>query len=726
MKPHRIRMAHNLVLAYGLYKKLEIYRPTLMSEEQMTKFHADDYIHFLQHVTPDNQMDYSTELTRYNLDVGPPAYSHAPHPSNSTAWLLADRRRCCAHAIRLPDLRWHVQVLSDVHGRQRGWRLQAQPADGGHLRQLVRPPLTHTAGHIHIHLHQPTHRCCSLCILCRSGGLHHAKKSESSGFCYVNDIVLAILELLKYHQRVLYIDIDIHHGDGVEEAFYTTDRVMTVSFHKYGEYFPGTGSVHDTGVGAGKNYSLNFPLLDGMDDHAFEENFKIIISRVMQSYKPGAVVLQCGADSLSGDRLGCFNLSLKGHGSCVEYMKSFNVPLLLLGGGGYTVRNVARCFGTDTRVLTDHGFLFVDEIELLLLAGKQVKYACYDKATDTLVYGPGRLVGKPNTEGLLYNMSHPLERAAFAAAAAAASAGPSRTTTPISASADGKEEVDEEGNTSMTDEDADDDEEEVDEKGQTSNHFSLRVTGDHELYVQVGINTRVQATRVSVNKGGDGKAHEAPFDKMQVLDAMKWGVTRQLSAASGGVAVPAGALAAQLAPLELTDRSQIAAFLELYGFWLGNGSMRYSPVRGGRCIATCLRFKQAKATDNDWLRRVLPAAGLVEGLDWKEGAEFTLMKPSWVRLFNTEYWRHYMHGVESTNRDADGHTAEKIKMILSLYSSSGKWLFDWVLLFCSLDDLRLIAQGIKRADGNWKVKRKQGNRIFTSSPMFRDQLVQLV
>ena len=69
MKPHRIRMAHNLVLAYGLYKKLEIYRPTLMSEEQMTKFHADDYIHFLQHVTPDNQMDYSTELTRYNLDV---------------------------------------------------------------------------------------------------------------------------------------------------------------------------------------------------------------------------------------------------------------------------------------------------------------------------------------------------------------------------------------------------------------------------------------------------------------------------------------------------------------------------------------------------------------------------------------------------------------------------------------------------------------------------------
>lgn len=76
-----------------------------------------------------------------------------------------------------------------------------------------------------------------------AGGLHHAKKTEASGFCYVNDIVLAILELLRYHPRVLYIDIDIHHGDGVEEAFYTTDRVMTVSFHKHGEYFPGTGEV---------------------------------------------------------------------------------------------------------------------------------------------------------------------------------------------------------------------------------------------------------------------------------------------------------------------------------------------------------------------------------------------------------------------------------------------------------------------------------------------------
>ena len=87
-----------------------------------------------------------------------------------------------------------------------------------------------------------------------SGGLHHAKKTEASGFCYINDIVLAILELLKRHPRVLYIDIDIHHGDGVEEAFYTTDRVMTVSFHKYGDFFPGTGDIKDVGAKRGKYY----------------------------------------------------------------------------------------------------------------------------------------------------------------------------------------------------------------------------------------------------------------------------------------------------------------------------------------------------------------------------------------------------------------------------------------------------------------------------------------
>jgi len=292
MKPHRIRMAHSLILNYGLYKKMEIYRPRLVEDDKMTMFHSDDYVHFLQSVTPDNINDYNRELQRYNMDVDCPVFD--------------------------------------------GLFKFCQMYTGGSMGGATKLNQGHA----------------DICINW-SGGLHHAKKSEASGFCYINDIVLAILELLNYHSRVLYIDIDIHHGDGVEEAFYNTDRVMTASFHKYGEYFPGTGGVKDTGVSRGKRYSINFPLMDGIDDQSYESIFKPVIGKIMETYQPGAVVLQCGADSLAGDRLGCFNLSLKGHAACVNFMKSFNVPLLVLGGGGYTVRNVARCWANETGVLLD-------------------------------------------------------------------------------------------------------------------------------------------------------------------------------------------------------------------------------------------------------------------------------------------------------------------------------------------------------------------------------------
>ncbi len=137
-----------------------------------------------------------------------------------------------------------------------------------------------------------------------SGGLHHAKRGEASGFCYVNDIVLAILELLRcavkysfngivklkyirYHPRVLYIDIDIHHGDGVELAFWNSNRVMTVSFHKYtGDFFPGTGRLDDNGGGLGKHFALNVPLLDGIDNESYLAIFKSVIGDTVNAFRP--------------------------------------------------------------------------------------------------------------------------------------------------------------------------------------------------------------------------------------------------------------------------------------------------------------------------------------------------------------------------------------------------------------------------------------------------------
>ena len=275
----------------------------------MTQFHTDEYVDFLNKVTPDNMEAYQKEQGRFNVGDDCPVFDG----------------------------------LFEFCGISAGGSMEG-------AARLNRGK-------------------CDVAVNW-AGGLHHAKKSEASGFCYINgekctvlvllylsdisafpDIVLGILELLRYNQRVLYIDIDVHHGDGVEEAFYTTDRVMTVSFHKYGEYFPGTGELRDIGVGQGKNYAVNFPLRDGIDDKSYKAIFEPVIKAVMEYYQPNAIVLQCGGDSLSGDRLGCFNLSMEGHANCVNFVKSFNLPLLVLGGGGYTMRNVARTWAYETGLL---------------------------------------------------------------------------------------------------------------------------------------------------------------------------------------------------------------------------------------------------------------------------------------------------------------------------------------------------------------------------------------
>ncbi|EGO02699.1 hypothetical protein SERLA73DRAFT_176038 [Serpula lacrymans var. lacrymans S7.3] len=291
MKPTRIRMCHSLVMNYGLYKKMEIFRAKPATKREMTQFHSDEYVEFLSRITPSNMNSYIKEQHKYNVGDDCPVFDG----------------------------------LFDYCSISAGGSMEG-------AARLSRDK-------------------CDIAVNW-AGGLHHAKKSEASGFCYVNDIVLGILELLRYHTRVLYVDIDVHHGDGVEEAFYATDRVMTVSFHKYGEYFPGTGELRDIGIGKGKHYALNFPFRDGVSDENYKNVFEPIIGQVVDSYRPSVIVLQSGTDSLSGDKLGCLNLSMRGHANCVKFIKSFNKPLLLLGGGGYTMRNVSRAWAYETGLVT--------------------------------------------------------------------------------------------------------------------------------------------------------------------------------------------------------------------------------------------------------------------------------------------------------------------------------------------------------------------------------------
>lgn len=126
---------------------------------------------------------------------------------------------------------------------------------------------------------------------------------------------------------------------------------MTCSFHKFKDYFPGTGHIDDIGKDKGVYHSVNFPLDQGLDDQSFKMIFVPVITKIIENFNPEAILLQGGADSLSGDRLGCFNLSVKGHGFAAEFIKKFNRPTLFLGGGGYTLRNVPRCWAYETSIV---------------------------------------------------------------------------------------------------------------------------------------------------------------------------------------------------------------------------------------------------------------------------------------------------------------------------------------------------------------------------------------
>lgn len=274
-------MTHHLVLGYGLHEKMEVYvsrmgraapgrthgdrrmagvpsrthacmhmqKPRRAYPVELAQFHASDYVEFLSRITPDNAKDYAEQLHMYNISDDCPIFDglfkwvasgvHTAHALPGGARALSHRGRACTptHDARnscpgsascTPAPRSRARQSSTT-----GCAMWPSTGPGGCTtprRQRCAPcawPLVHAG--------RPTHACMHPRRGVRAAGASHSPPPrlsfhacQASGFCYVNDLVLAILELLKYHSRVLYIDIDIHHGDGVEEAFYMTDRVMTV------------------------------------------------------------------------------------------------------------------------------------------------------------------------------------------------------------------------------------------------------------------------------------------------------------------------------------------------------------------------------------------------------------------------------------------------------------------------------------------------------------------
>lgn len=187
-----------------------------------------------------------------------------------------------------------------------------------------------------------------------SGGLHHAMPNRASGFCYINDAAIAIKYLTGLGKRVAYIDIDAHHGDGVEFAFYDTDRVLTLSIHESGQWlFPGTGSVTDIGVNSGRGFAVNMPLPPSTGDEEYLRVFDSVVLPVVKEFQPDIMVTQLGVDSFETDPITHLSLTTNSFEKVMERFREMNIPWVALGGGGYDLGNVARTWTLAWAIMND-------------------------------------------------------------------------------------------------------------------------------------------------------------------------------------------------------------------------------------------------------------------------------------------------------------------------------------------------------------------------------------
>ena len=178
-----------------------------------------------------------------------------------------------------------------------------------------------------------------------AGGLHHALSARASGFCYLNDPAIGIARMVQDGLRVVYLDLDVHHGDGVEAAFYDTDQVLTISIHQNGHsLFPGTGFPEEMGQGPGRGFAVNLPLAPGTDDDLYIRAFNETVPPLVRAFDPDVLVTQLGVDTFTSDPLASLNLTSDGFCKLIREIKSWGISWVALGGGGYDLMNVVRAW----------------------------------------------------------------------------------------------------------------------------------------------------------------------------------------------------------------------------------------------------------------------------------------------------------------------------------------------------------------------------------------------
>ena len=185
-------------------------------------------------------------------------------------------------------------------------------------------------------------------VLQLGGGLHHARRNFASGFCIYNDLAIAINYLTRRGLWVLYLDIDVHHGDGVQQILYEDRRVMTLSLHESGTYlFPGTGEVHEIGYGLGRGLKMNLPLEPFTAGESYLELFESVLPAALRQFKPAVLVVQAGADAHFDDPLADLLLTTRDFEilfrRILELADSFTAGRVLFTlGGGYSLRSAPR------------------------------------------------------------------------------------------------------------------------------------------------------------------------------------------------------------------------------------------------------------------------------------------------------------------------------------------------------------------------------------------------
>ena len=294
MKPVRLRYTHELLQAYGAFDapNVSLVGPRVAANDELLWYHSPEYIEAVRQL---NDGDSSVDQMRFNFGPGDnPAY----------------------------------QGIYDASALSTGATLTA----------------------VELLLSDEVDAAFSI-----SGGLHHSMPSYAYGFCVFNDPVIGIKRLLAEGMRVAYVDIDCHHGDGVQHAFYDTDGVMTISLHESGAFlFPGTGHTQEIGAGRGRGYSVNVPLYPYTTDEVYLWAVREVAMPLLRRFRPDVLVTQLGIDSHFRDPITHLALSVQGHAAVVEELASLGVgKWLALGGGGYDLQAVARAWALDFAVMSD-------------------------------------------------------------------------------------------------------------------------------------------------------------------------------------------------------------------------------------------------------------------------------------------------------------------------------------------------------------------------------------